>query len=43
MLSKEQQNANRYAQAVNDMDEVIEHLECYHQISLLHDADGNFP
>jgi hypothetical protein len=40
-LSKEQQNANRYVLAVNDMDEVIEHLECYHQISVLHDADGH--
>jgi hypothetical protein len=42
VLSKERQNANRYALAVNDMDEVIEHLECYHEISLLHDADGHF-
>lgn len=41
VLSKEQQNANRFALAVNDMDEVIEHLECYHEISLLHDADGH--
>jgi hypothetical protein len=41
VLSKEQQNANRYALAVNDMDEVIQHLECYHEISLLHDADDN--
>lgn len=36
-LSKDHQLANRYALATVDMEEVIGYLDCYDEISRLHD------
>jgi hypothetical protein len=38
-LSNDHQLANRYALATVDMEEVIGYLDCYDQISRLHDGD----
>jgi len=39
-LPKKQQSANRYILAVNDMEDVIEHLKCYSEIAPLRGSEG---
>lgn len=40
VLPEHQQLAHRFALSVQDMEEVIQHLQCYQEFTELHDADG---